>query len=131
MGSLPFSSKSERLNKTSASDKLLIIWGFALAVIVFDGRHFNAVASNPKKEGATLNLNSILSELKSHRKRIDHAIAALEGTAVTASKEVAQDVATTVKKTRRRVFKMSAEARKRISNAKKKWWAKRKRLKLG
>ena len=78
-----------------------------------------------------MNLDSILSDLKSHRKRIDHAIAALEGTAATASKDVAKEVTTTVKKTRRRVFKMSAEARKQISDAKKKWWAKRKRLGLG
>ena len=74
-----------------------------------------------------MNLDSILSELKSQRKRLDHAIAALEGTVVTASKEVA----TTVKRARRRTWKMSAEARKQISDAKKKWWAKRKRLKLG
>ena len=69
-----------------------------------------------------MNLDSILSELKSHRKRIDHAIAALESTAATASK----DAATTIKRTRRKVFTMSDEARKRISDAKKKWWAKRK-----
>ena len=73
-----------------------------------------------------MNLDSILSELKSQRKRLDHAIAALEDTAVSAS----QDVAKTVKQTRRKAFTMSAEARKQISEAKKKWWAKRKKLRL-
>ena len=77
-------------------------------------------------ERATLNLDLILSELKSQRKRIDHAIVALEGTAVAASEELA----TSVRKARRRTWKMSAEARKQISDAKKKWWAKRKKLKL-
>jgi hypothetical protein len=74
----------------------------------------------------TLDLDLILSELKSQRKRIDHAIVALEGTAVAAS----EGVATSVRKARRRTWKMSAEARKQISDAKKKWWAKRKKLKL-
>jgi len=73
-----------------------------------------------------LNFDSILSELKSQRKRLDHAISALEDTATSAS----EDVAKTVKRTKRKAFTMSAEARKQISDAKKKWWAKRKKLKL-
>jgi hypothetical protein len=80
----------------------------------------------PGEKEPILNLDSILSELKSQRKRIDHAIAALEDTAAAASKEVAR----TVKRTRRRTRRMSAEARKRISEAKRKWWAKRKKLGL-
>ena len=50
-----------------------------------------------------MNLDSILSELKSQRNRLNRAIAALEDTAASAS----EDVATTAKKTRRRVFRMS------------------------
>jgi hypothetical protein len=82
-------------------------------------------------KGATLNLDSILSDLKAERNRLSRAIDALEDTAVSASEDVAKTVTRTFKKTRRRTWKMSAEARKQISDAKKKWWAKRKRLKLG
>ena len=74
-----------------------------------------------------MDLKTILTELKSERNRLSRAIDALEGTAVAAS----ADVAAGIKKGRRRVRKMSAEARQRISEAKKKWWARRKRLKLG
>jgi hypothetical protein len=73
-----------------------------------------------------LSLDSILSDLKAERTRLTRAIEALEGTAVSTSKQVVSAAQTA----RRRTWKMSAEARKRISDAKKQWWAKRKRLGL-
>ena len=74
-----------------------------------------------------MKLDSILSDLKAERNRLSRAIDALEETAVSTT----EDVAAQVKRTSGKVYKMSAEARKQISDAKKKWWAKRKRLKLG
>lgn len=78
-----------------------------------------------------MNLDSILSDLKAERNRLSRAIEALEDTAVSTSESVAKTVTKTLKKTGRKAFKMSDEARKQISDAKKKWWAKRKRLRLG
>jgi hypothetical protein len=74
-----------------------------------------------------LNLDRIVAELKAERNRLTRAIDALEGTALSAS----EDVAARVKKTQRKVHKMSEEVRQRIGEAKKKWWAKKKKLKLG
>ena len=73
-----------------------------------------------------LNLDSILSDLKGERNRLSRAIEVLEDSAVSASKEVVA----AAKTGRRKTWKMSIEARNRISEAKKKWWAKSKRLKL-
>jgi hypothetical protein len=70
-----------------------------------------------------LNLDTILTELKAERDRIDRAIAALEGTAVapTSPKPVHTK---TAKRGRRRI---TAEARKRMSEAQKRRRAKEKR----
>jgi hypothetical protein len=73
-----------------------------------------------------LTLDTILAELKAERNRLSRAIGALEDTAVAAS----EGVTATIKKSRKKARKMSAEARQRIGEAKKKWWAKRKKLKL-
>lgn len=73
-----------------------------------------------------MSLDSILSDLKAERSRLTRAIEALEDTAVSVSK----DVASAAQTARRRTWRMSAEARKRISDAKRKWWAKKKRLGL-
>ena len=78
-----------------------------------------------------MNLDSILSDLKAERNRLRRATDALEDTTLTASEDVAKTVTKSLKKARRNTFTMSAEARKQISEAKKKWWAKRKKLKLG
>jgi hypothetical protein len=62
-----------------------------------------------------LNLDSILAELKAERNRLSRAIDALEGTAASAS----DDVAASIKKGGRRVQQMSAAARQRMSAKKK------------
>jgi hypothetical protein len=72
--------------------------------------------------GATLTLDTILTELKAERERLNRAIAALEGTSAAGDgRKKAQD---TEKTSRRR---MSAAARRRIGEAKRKWWAERKK----
>jgi len=68
-----------------------------------------------------LTLDTILSALRAERDRLNKAIAALEGTATSA-----RTAATPVKRRKRGRRKMSAEARQKISEAKTKWWAKRK-----
>lgn len=75
-----------------------------------------------------MNLDSILSDLKAERSRLSRAIEALEDSAVSTSEDAVKTVTKTLKTTGRRTWKMSAEARKQISDAKKKWWAKRKRV---
>jgi hypothetical protein len=77
-----------------------------------------------------LNLDSILSDLKTERNRLSRAIEALEEGTISTSEDVAKTVTRTWKKAGRKAFTMSDEARKRISDAKKKWWAKRKKLGL-
>jgi hypothetical protein len=78
----------------------------------------------PNREEAELTLDTILAALKTERDRITRAIAALEGTATAAPARGTAAPATARKRRRR---KMSAEARQRLSEFKKKWWAKRKR----
>lgn len=73
-----------------------------------------------------MNPDTILSELKAHRDRLNRAISALEDSATDAT----EDLAARLKKGQKKVRKMSAEARKRIADAKRKWWAAQKR-KLG
>jgi len=70
-----------------------------------------------------LSLDTILAELKSERDRLNQAIAALEG--VTRG-TVASRAAAPAKRGGRRRGRLSAEARQRMSEAKKAWWAKRK-----
>jgi len=70
-----------------------------------------------------LNLDAILTELKAERDRIDRAIAALEGTAA-APTSPKPAPAKTVKRGRRRV---TAEGRKRMSEAQKRRRAKEKK----
>ena len=69
-----------------------------------------------------MNLESILNELRNHRTRIEHAIAALEGPA-------RDGHPAKVDGTKRR--HMSARARARIGAAKKAWWAKKNRKSSG
>ena len=72
-----------------------------------------------------MNLESILAELRSERGRIDHAISALEGLAgspgLRRGRPPKSTATPTVTPRRRR---MSASARKRISEAMKQRWAK-------
>jgi hypothetical protein len=73
----------------------------------------------------TLTLDTILAALKAEREKIARAIAALqEGTARAATARRA--VAPAATRTRRR-RRLSAEARQRLSEFKKRWWAKKKR----
>jgi len=71
-----------------------------------------------------LPLDTILAELKMERNRLNRAIAALEGVTRPTRRNPARGPSRS--RTRRRA-KMSAEARQRISEAKKQWWAKKKR----
>lgn len=66
-----------------------------------------------------MNLQQILSELRSQRGRLEQAIAALEG--LTPRRGPGRPP-----KSAREPRTMSAAARKRIGAAKKAWWAKRK-----
>jgi len=73
-----------------------------------------------------LTLDTILTELKTERDRLNQAIAALEGaTAAGRGRKKARNT----EKPRRR--QMSAAARRRISEAKRKWWAERKKKTKG
>lgn len=65
-----------------------------------------------------MHLDTILTELKAERDRINRAIAALEGT--TAPGNPTPAPAKARKRGRR---KISAEARNKLSQAKKAWWA--------
>jgi hypothetical protein len=72
-----------------------------------------------------MDLQRIVSQLKSERARIDRAIAALQGTRIAvASRKKAGPVRTARASSKRR---MSAEARKRISEGMKKRWADRRK----
>ena len=73
-----------------------------------------------------MDIQSLLSDLKTHRNQIDQAISALEGLASQARRgrpPKATQAATATGQSRRR---MSAAARARIGAAKKAWWAKQK-----
>ena len=72
-----------------------------------------------------MTLDTILTELKAERDRLNRAIAALEGT--TAAGHGRKNARKTVKPRRR----MSAAARKRLSEAKRKSWAERKKKAKG
>jgi hypothetical protein len=74
-----------------------------------------------------MDIKQIVSDLHSQRTRLERAISALEGLVPRRGPERAAKSASAapVKKRRR----MSAEARKRIGEAKRKWWAERKRKK--
>jgi hypothetical protein len=73
-----------------------------------------------------LTLDTILTELKAERDRLSRALAALEGTAR------AHNGRRKAKNGRRRGRpRMSAAARKRLSEFKKRWWAERKKQKAG
>jgi hypothetical protein len=69
-------------------------------------------------------LDNILSALTAERDKLTKAIAALEGT--TAAEPVSGRAAPATRERRER-RKMNAEARQRLSEFKKKWWAKKKR----
>jgi hypothetical protein len=70
-----------------------------------------------------LSIESILTELKTERRRIDEAIAALEGI----TRPIPSTPAPAAKPIKRRRRKMSAEARQRLSEMRKAWWAARKK----
>jgi hypothetical protein len=70
-----------------------------------------------------LSLDTILTELKSERDRVTRAIAALES--LPAPFSVGRRKVSRGRKRGRR--RMSAAARKRIGQAKRKWWAERKK----
>jgi len=70
-----------------------------------------------------MDIQTIVSDLKGERNRIDQAISALEGLTSTAPRRGRPPKATTTGGKRRR---MSPAARKRISDAMKQRWAKRK-----
>jgi hypothetical protein len=74
-----------------------------------------------------LTLDTILTELKSERDRLNGAIAALEGTSAArpAGRKSSRKAAPRKRKG------MSADARRRISDAKRKWWAERKKKAKG
>ena len=73
-------------------------------------------------QATSVTLDTILTELKAERNRLNQAIAALEGTtAVGHGRKKAQS---TEKRSRRR---MSAATHKRLGEAKRKWWAERKK----
>jgi hypothetical protein len=73
----------------------------------------------------TLTLDTILAALKAEREKIARAIAALqEGTTAAAP---ASGTAAPATRRRRRRRKLSTEERQRLSEAMRKWWAKRKR----
>jgi len=65
---------------------------------------------------------TILAELKSERDRLHRAISALEGTAPRRGRPKKTQIATA-----RRHRRMSAEARRKISEFKRKWWSQHKR----
>jgi hypothetical protein len=73
----------------------------------------------------TLILDTILTTLKAERDKIARAIAALQEGTVTAAPASRTAAPATRRKRGRR--KMSAEARQRLSDFKRRWWAKRKR----
>ena len=68
--------------------------------------------------------DAILTQLKAERARLDTAISALEGRSKPSNRPMA---ASTGDGRPRRGWRMTAEARKKISEAKKKWWARRRR----
>jgi hypothetical protein len=74
-----------------------------------------------------LTLETILTELKSERDRMNRAIAALEGTSAAGPAGSKSPRKAAPRKRKR----MSAEARGRISDAKRKWWAERKKKSKG
>ena len=69
-----------------------------------------------------MTLDKILTELRAERDRLAQAIAALEG--ATATRRRRMKGRTTGKRSRRG---MSLARRKRLSEAKRKWWAERKK----
>lgn len=71
-------------------------------------------------------IDTILNELKAERDRLDRAIAALEGIGRDPSVGY---TAVPARGRKRGRPKMSAEARQRLSEAKKEWWAKKKKRK--
>ena len=73
-----------------------------------------------------MTLDTILTELKAERDRLNQAIAALEGT--TAAGRGRKKAQNTGRPKRRR---MGAATRKRLSEAKRKWWAERKKRAKG
>jgi hypothetical protein len=75
-----------------------------------------------------MNLQQILSDLQSERARLDQAIAALEGLGGTPKRGPGRSPkASQASAPKRKTVHMSAAARKRIGDAKRKWWAQQKK----
>jgi hypothetical protein len=74
-----------------------------------------------------LTLKSILDQLKSERERLDRAITILEGSAPRRRGRPVGMVPTASPRRR----KLSVEARRKISEAKRKWWATEKKQAKG
>ena len=75
-----------------------------------------------------MDISNIVAELKSERDRLSRAIAALEGAAIgTAMKKAVAVVRRGPGRPPKRRGGMSAEGRKRLSEAMKKRWAERRR----
>ena len=87
---------------------------------------FVCVSPTGTREESPLTLDTILTELKAERDRLNQAIAVLEGT--TAARHRRKKARNTEKPRRRR---MSAAARKHLGEAKRKWWAERKKKAKG
>jgi len=74
-----------------------------------------------------MNIQQILADLQAQRNRLDQAIAALEG--IGGQKRGPGRPAKSSTAPARKPYRMSAAARKRISDAKRKWWAQQKKQK--
>jgi hypothetical protein len=87
-------------------------------------RSLGSERTSTQLRGAILNLDAILTELKSERDRLDRAIAALQGTAAATRTSVKPAHRENAMPGRRRV---TAEARRRMSESQKKRRAKEKK----
>jgi hypothetical protein len=74
-----------------------------------------------------MDINSVLSDLRRERERIDQAISALEGLGATAPRRRGRPVGSGKSAAGRPRRHMSAAARKRISEMMKQRWAERKK----
>jgi hypothetical protein len=74
-----------------------------------------------------LDLDRIVAELKRERERLGRAIAALEGTDSPAATSKGKSAASSPTANRRRRGRLTAEGRKRLSEAMKKRWAERRK----
>ncbi len=74
-----------------------------------------------------MNVQNILSDLRQRRSNLDRAIAALEGLSGMPKRGPGRPKANQTSARKRKTVRMSVAARKRIGEAKRKWWAQQKR----